>query len=133
MIVVFDAQCLLCSHGVQFLLKHDRRKIFRFASIQSTHGARLLSDAGLTVTGLETILLVDDRRVDRRTYAHTAALLRIAHALGWPWRAAWLGWLMPAPLRDWAYHLIARNRYRWFGRPAECYMPSNEDRHRFLD
>lgn len=92
MIVVFDAQCLLCNGWVQFLLKHDRRGVVRFASIQGTAGQRLLAQAGLKVDGLQTLLEVDGTR----TWQHTSAILRILHVLGWPWRLAWpLGWYPP--------------------------------------
>ena len=84
MIVVFDAQCLLCSRWVQFLLKHDRRAQLQFASIQGTEGQALLARAGLKVDGLQTLLLVDGPHV----WQHTDAILRVLHALGWPWRAA---------------------------------------------
>ena len=129
MIVVFDAQCLLCSRWVRFLLRHDRHAVFRFASIQGATGQALLAEAGLRVEQLETLLLVDGRR----TWTQTAAILRVLHALGWPWRAAWLGWLVPAPLRDAAYRLVARNRYRVFGRSQSCLAPPADHAVRFMD
>ncbi|MBC5785916.1 thiol-disulfide oxidoreductase DCC family protein [Ramlibacter sp. USB13] len=129
MIVVFDAQCLLCSGWVRFLLKHDRRGVFRFASIQGPTGRALLHEAGLPVDNLQTLLLVDGAR----SWQQTAAILRVLHGLGWPWRAAWLGWLVPAPLRDAAYRLVARNRYRLFGRSETCLVPPAQCERRFLD
>lgn len=129
MIVVFDAQCLLCSRWVKFLLKYDRRGAVRFASMQGATGQALLSQAGLRVDGLQTLLLVDGSR----SWQHTGAILRLLHALGWPWRAAWLAWPIPAPLRDAAYRLVARNRYRWFGRSDTCLMPPAGYHARFLD
>ena len=129
MIVVFDAQCLLCNGWVQFLLKHDRRGRFQFAAIQGDVGRRLLVDAGLQVEGLQTLLLVDRGQ----SWQHTAAILRILHALGWPWRVAWAAWLVPAPLRDGLYRLIARNRYRLFGRSEYCLVPDSKVAERFLD
>lgn len=129
MIVVFDAQCLLCNGWVQFLLRHDRRAVFRFASIQGATGHRLLADAGLAVDGLQTLLLVDGQR----TWQHTAAIFRVLHALGWPWRLAWLAWLVPAFLRDPLYRFVARNRYRMFGRSDTCLLPSPRHQDRFLD
>jgi predicted DCC family thiol-disulfide oxidoreductase YuxK len=128
MIVVFDAKCLLCSGWVQFLLKHDQRKVFQFASLQSPAGAKLLAEAGLPVENLETLLLVDGDR----TYQHTAAILRVVYQLGWGWRLLWLGWLVPAPLRDSVYRFCARNRYRIFGRREACFLPSPEHEGRFL-
>ncbi|MFZ5548417.1 MAG: thiol-disulfide oxidoreductase DCC family protein [Pseudomonadota bacterium] len=129
MIVVFDAQCLLCSAWVQFLLRHDKRRVFRFASMQGATGRALLAREGLPVDGLQTLLLVDGPR----TWQHTAAILRVLHGLGWPWRLAWLGALVPAFLRDPLYRWVARHRYRLFGRSATCLRPAADHAERFLD
>ncbi len=129
MIIVFDAECLLCNGWVRFLLRHDRKGTFQFASIQGKSGQVLLAQAGLPVTGLQTLLLVDGSR----SWQHTAAILRVLHELGWPWRAAWLGWLVPSLIRDAAYRWVARNRYRVFGRADVCLMPAREHAARFLD
>jgi predicted DCC family thiol-disulfide oxidoreductase YuxK len=128
-IVVFDAQCLLCNGWVQFLLRHDRKGVLRFASIQGAAGQQLLARQGLAVDGLQTLLLVDGQR----TWQHTAALFRVLHALGWPWRLAWLGWLIPSGVRDPLYRLVARNRYRVFGRTEVCILPPPGHAARFLD
>lgn len=129
MIVVFDAQCLVCSGWVRFLLRHDRLGVLRFASMQGDTGRALLAQAGLQVDGLQTLLLVDGPR----SWQHTAAILRVLHALGWPWRLAWTTWLVPAPLRDAAYRWLARNRYRVFGRSAQCMRVPPGLAARFLD
>ena len=129
MIVVFDAQCLLCNGWVKFLLRHDRRGAFRFASIQGAAGRGLLADAGLQVDDLQTLLLVDGKR----TWQQTAAILRVLHELGWPWRLAWLAWPIPTLVRDALYRWIARNRYRLFGRSRACLVPPANHAARFLD
>jgi predicted DCC family thiol-disulfide oxidoreductase YuxK len=130
MIVVFDAKCLLCNGWVQFLLRHDRQGRIRFASMQGEQGARLLNEAGLSAgEGLQTLLVVEGGR----SWQHTAAILRILHRLGWPWHLAWAGWLVPAPLRDALYRLVARNRYRIWGRSEVCMVPAPEHAGRFLD
>ncbi len=129
MIVVFDSKCLLCNGWVKFLLKHDRAGLIQFASIQGVTGQSLLSDAGLQVEGLQTLLLVDGPTA----WQHTAAIFRVLHALGWPWRLAWLGWLVPAPIRDAMYRLVARNRYWLFGRSETCLLPAPNFSARFLD
>lgn len=128
MIVVFDAKCLLCSGWVQFLLRRDTKKVFRFASIQSRGGAELLAKAGLPVDNLETLLLVDGER----SWQHTDAILRVLHQLGWGWRLLWVGWLVPMPVRDAIYRFCARNRYRLFGRRETCFLPSPEHADRFI-
>jgi len=129
MVVVFDAKCLLCNGWVKFLLKHDRRQMLRFASIQSAHGLRLLARAGLQVDGLQTLLVLQGDR----SWQHTAAIFRVLHALGWPWRLAWVAWLVPAMLRVAAYRAVAQNRYRLFGRSEACFLPTPEQRERFLE
>jgi predicted DCC family thiol-disulfide oxidoreductase YuxK len=129
MIVVFDAKCLLCSSSVHFLLRHDHRGVFQFASMQGATGGALLAKAGLPVDDLQTLLLVDGERA----WQYTAATLRIAHGLGWPWRCAWILWLVPAPLRDALYRIIARNRYRLFGSSESCLIPPRGQVARFLD
>jgi len=129
MIVVFDAQCLLCNGWVRFLLKHDRKGVYRFASIQGRKGRELLSQAGLEVNGLQTLLVVDEAR----TWQHTSAILRVLDGLGWPWRVAWLGWLVPRPIRDTLYRWVARNRYWLFGRSETCLTPPKDYKARFMD
>lgn len=129
MIIVFDAQCLLCNSWVRFVLRRDRQARIRFASIQGENGRRLLLEHGLRIEGLETLLVLHEGRA----WQHTAAILRVLHQLGWPWRLAWLGCLIPAPLRDAAYRSVARNRYRLFGRSEQCLRPLAEHAGRFLD
>jgi predicted DCC family thiol-disulfide oxidoreductase YuxK len=128
-IIVFDAQCLLCNRWVQFLLRRKSGQHIRFASIQGETGKRLLAQAGLEVNGLETLLVLDAGR----SWQQTAAILRVLHVLGWPWRLAWIAWLVPAPVRDAAYRWVARHRYRIFGRSAFCVVPSPGNAARFLN
>ena len=128
MIVVFDAHCLLCSGSVQFLLRHDHRQLLRFATVQSPAGRELLRKAGIDAIDPESFVLVGTDR----TWTESAAVLRVAHVLGWPWRLAWLAWLVPAPLRNALYRWIARHRYRWFGRREACFLPDDRDAARFI-
>ena len=106
MIVVFDAKCLLCSGWVRFLLARPRGRRIRFASMQGATGRRLLLDAGLQPDNLQTLLVLEGGRA----WQDTAAILRVLDALGWPWKLAWAGWLVPAPLRDGMYRWVARRR-----------------------
>lgn len=128
MIVVFDAHCMLFSGSVQFLLHHDRQRHLRFATVQSDAGRQLLTQAGIDAVDPESFVLVDGAQ----TWTETAAVLRVAGALGWPWRLAWIAWLVPYPLRDAIYRWIARNRYRWFGRREICFLPDPADAERFI-
>jgi predicted DCC family thiol-disulfide oxidoreductase YuxK len=65
-------------------------------------------------------------------WQQSAAILRVAHGLGWPWRCAWIAWLVPAPLRDALYRWVARNRYWMFGRSDTCLLPPRDHASRFL-
>ncbi|WEJ98190.1 MAG: thiol-disulfide oxidoreductase DCC family protein [Candidatus Sphingomonas phytovorans] len=127
-VIVFDALCVLCSANAQFVLKHDRREHFRLASMQGETGAALYRRFGIDPANPETIILVDGDAVRR----DSDAVLAIYAGLGWPWRAAAVLRLVPRFLRDPVYRLIARNRYRLFGRRATCWLPTAEQARRVL-
>jgi predicted DCC family thiol-disulfide oxidoreductase YuxK len=127
-IILFDDMCVLCSANARFVLRHDRRGRFRLASMQGEVGARLFMEHGVDPLDPDTILVVDGERVLR----DSDAVLAIYAGLGWPWRA--IGWLrlVPRALRDPPYRLVARNRYRLFGRRETCWLPAPADRDRVL-
>jgi predicted DCC family thiol-disulfide oxidoreductase YuxK len=127
-IVVFDGVCNLCSGWVRFVLRHDVRGRLRFAPLQSSTGRELLVRNGVDPADAQTFLLVDGDTV----YTRSDAALEIVKDLG-AWR--WLGvfGILPRGLRDWVYSSIARNRYRWFGKREACFVPTAEQRARFID
>jgi predicted DCC family thiol-disulfide oxidoreductase YuxK len=127
-IVLFDGVCNLCSGSVQFIIRRDPKALFRFASLQSPVGERLRGELGID-PALDSVLLVEDGR----WYKESDAALRIAHGLGGPWKLLGIFRLIPKSLRDHAYLLIARNRYRWFGKMEACWLPTPELRGRFLN
>jgi len=127
-IIVFDAECLLCSANAQFVLKHDREGRFRLASMQSEAGAALFRRFGIDPADPETLILVQGERALR----DSDAVLAIYAGLGGPWRAAALVRLVPRGLRDPLYRWVARNRYRWFGRRDTCWVPDERWRDRIL-
>jgi predicted DCC family thiol-disulfide oxidoreductase YuxK len=127
-IIVFDGNCVLCSRSAQFVLRHDRQALFRLAAVQSAAGAALCSRFGVDAVDPETMLLVEEGRVLRTS----DAALGIARGLGWPWRAVGILRIVPRPLRDAVYRLVARNRYRWFGRRETCWVPEERWRERML-
>lgn len=129
MIIVFDAQCLLCNSWVRFLLARRGGRSIRFASMQGATGSRLLAEVGLEVSDLQTLLVLDGGR----SWQHTAAILEVLTSLGWPWKLAAVGYVVPAPLRDAAYRWVARNRYRLFRRSEQCLVPLAADASRFMD
>lgn len=129
-IVLFDGVCNLCSASVQFIIDRDPKGIFRFASLQSERAAELLRAEGRTppVGDPESVVLIENGVV----YEHSGAALRIARRLGLPWSLFFVFWIVPWFVRDAVYRLIARNRYRWFGRSEQCRIPTPELRARFL-
>ena len=125
-IIVFDGHCVLCSANARFVLKHDRPGRFRLAAMQGPAGAALMRRAGVNPTAPDTLIVVDGTRVLR----DSDAVFEIWAGLGWPWRASAVFRRIPRSLRDFVYHLIARNRYRLFGRREQCFVPDSrwEDR-----
>jgi predicted DCC family thiol-disulfide oxidoreductase YuxK len=127
-VIVFDAQCILCSANARLILRRDRRKLFQLAAMQGEAGAALLRANGLDPDNPDTIIVVDGERVLR----NSDAVLHIYKRLGWPWRALGAAAIVPRPLRDLVYRLVARNRYRWFGKLDQCWVPDAADRDRLL-
>lgn len=128
-IVVFDGVCRLCSGWVRFLLKHDRSGRIRFAAMQGAHGRALLQRHGLDPDDPLSFLWVDGGSA----YRNSDAIVRLLSSLGGAWRLADGMRVVPRGLRDAAYRVIARNRYRWFGRHETCLVPDAALRQRFLD
>lgn len=127
-VILFDGVCNLCSWSVRFIVARDRRALFRFAALQSPAGARLLSERGVDPRAVDSVMLIEGGR----WYTSSDAAVRIARRLGGPWRLAGALLAVPRPLRDWAYGVVARNRYRWFGKADVCLVPSPALRDRFL-
>lgn len=128
-ILVFDGVCVLCSRSVQFVLRHDREKRFRFATTQSPTGMRLMAEHGLDASKPASVLLIEGDR----SYTESAAMIRVLRSFGhaWPLLANLL-WIIPKPLRDAAYGAVAKRRYRWFGQRETCYLPDPSEAARFL-
>lgn len=128
-VIVFDGACVLCKGWVRFLLRHDRHGRYRFAAMQADSGRALLAAHGLDPTDPSSFLLV----TEDGAWRDSDAIIRVLSGLGGPWRAAEALRVLPAGLRDAAYRVLARNRYRWFGRHDHCLLPANADAWRFLD
>jgi predicted DCC family thiol-disulfide oxidoreductase YuxK len=129
-VVVYDGVCLLCSRWIRFLLNHDREGRYRFAAMQSQSGRRLLQAHGLDPDSPFSMLLVENGH----GYTDTTAIARVLRGLPhrrWHWlSAAMLS--VPQRWRDGAYRLVARNRYHLFGRSEQCFVPTPEQRARFI-
>lgn len=128
-VLLFDGVCNLCNASVQFIIRHDPEGRVRFASLQSEAAHRLLARPCLEGKLLDSVVLVEGARA----YVRSEATLRTARHLAWPWSLLALLVVVPRPIRDWGYDLIARHRYRWFGRRQSCMIPTAALRSRFLE
>lgn len=134
-IILYDGVCGLCNRLVQFLLKHDKRGRLRYASLQSDFAEKVLSRHGIDAKDLDTLHVVEHHdQPDERVWQRSDAILRAGRELGGVWSVlATLGRVVPRPLRDLFYRLVARNRYRVFGKYETCMLPDPNQRSRFLD
>jgi len=128
LIIVFDAECLLCSANAQFVLVHDRRDRFLLASMQGEAGSALYRHFGIDPADPDTLIVVEGDCVRR----DSDAILAIWAGLGWPWRAGAILRLVPRVLRDSVYRWVARHRYRLFGKRDTCWLPDPAFRDRML-
>ena len=126
-ILFFDGVCGLCNEAVDFVLMRDRHGIFQFAPLQGETARTLLSPAD--VQDLNSMILW----VGGRSFRKSSAVVRVLWQLGLGWRLmAILLWLIPLPLRNLAYSVVAANRYRMFGKKETCRLPTPDERTRFL-
>ena len=128
-VILFDGYCNLCSRSVQFVLKHDRKAKFRFASLQSEYGKTMLQKHQLPTESFGTFVLVDD---DKIHFKSTAAL-RVVKSLSGMWPLLYVFIIVPRFIRDAVYGFVARNRYKWFGKRDSCWLPKPEWKERFWD
>ena len=127
-IVLYDGVCGLCDRSVQLILRNDRSGRFRFAALQSNAGQALLEKFQLPPEALDSVVLVEGGQAWRKS----RAALRIARRMDAPWPLLWPLRIVPRPVADALYDLLARNRYRIFGKLDACMIPPPEVRSRFL-
>lgn len=127
-LIVFDGVCILCTGFARFVIRRDRRHVFRFTTAQSPLGQGLYRHFGLSPVAFETNLVLAEGRL----HVKLGAFAAVIRGLGWPWRALGVIGLLPRRPGDWLYERIARNRYRLFGRTEDCMLPPPDWRDRFL-
>ena len=133
-LILYDGVCGLCSRFVQFVLKRDKREQFLFAPLQSETAAQELARHGYDAQALDTVYLITDRGTPaERIHRKARAVLMVLRLLGGFWRVPAAVRILPARVNDWGYDLIARHRYRLFGRTDSCPLPKPEHRRRFLE
>ncbi|MEQ1823020.1 MAG: DCC1-like thiol-disulfide oxidoreductase family protein [Fimbriimonadaceae bacterium] len=133
-LVLYDGICGLCNRSAQFILRHDLRDKFRFATLQGERGSELAKKHGIDPTKLSTfVLILDLDEPNERALTAGKAAFRVLWELGGPWRLVGWKWIFPSWLLDPFYGVVARNRYRVFGRLDACPIPKPAERAKFLD
>ena len=133
-LVLYDGVCGLCNRLLQFLLVHDRRAVFTFASLQSAVGRAMVERFGGNPDELTSFYVVANyRALDARMLWRGSAAIFVAGQLGWPWKMAAIARVLPTAILNGIYNVIARHRYRVFGRYKQCLIPRPEFRGRFID
>lgn len=127
-VILFDGVCNFCNGAVNFVLKQDKKAVFRFAPLQSEAGQNLLKQYHLSTEDFDSFVLIENGKV----YKKSAASLRVMNKFPWYWKEAQILWIVPGFLRNAIYDFIAKNRYKWFGKKEQCMVPTPEIRQRFL-
>lgn len=128
-VLLFDGVCKLCHVWSRFILHFDRAQKIKLCSVQSPEGQAILAHFALPLNQFNTLVYVEGSN----HYLRSNAVLKVLGQLAWPWRLFYVFKLIPRAIRDWGYDRIAQNRYRLFGRYAQCHLPSTELQQRFLD
>ena len=128
-IVLFDGVCNLCSSGVLFIIKRDKKNQFFFSSLQSKTGQEYLKQFNLPVNNINSFVLIESNKL----FTRSTAALRILKYLGNGWQLFYVFITLPKFIRDGIYKWIAKNRYKWFGKKEECWIPTTELQSKFLD
>ena len=127
-IILFDGVCNLCNDAVKFIIRHDKKDVFRFTALQSAVGMVMVTEQGIDTSKIDSIILIDEDK----SFAKSTAALKIARHLegGYPLLYGFM--IVPNFIRNWVYDIIAKNRYKWFGKKDACMIPTPELKKKFL-
>ena len=128
-IVFFDGVCVLCNASVDFLIRKDKKGILKYASLQSDLARKALSEDIFLKAGLDTVIFLSDGKITDQS----TAILKILGHLPFPWSLAVIFLPVPKFIRNFVYRIIARNRYKWFGKRETCRMPDETTKDRILN
>ncbi|MCG3166880.1 MAG: hypothetical protein POELPBGB_02663 [Bacteroidia bacterium] len=128
-VILFDGVCNLCNSSVQFIIKRDKKNIFRFASIQSEFGQRVIKRFGLADKNIDSIILFENDSVKIKS----DAVIKIARQLGGIYSLLYVFNIIPEFIRNSVYDIIARNRYQWFGKKESCMIPTPDLKKLFIE
>lgn len=127
---MFDGVCNLCNNAVQFVIKRDKKDIFRYAALQSVAGQQLVDQRHIDTSKVDSIILIEPGVA---YYTKSDAALEIAKDLGGLWKLTSVFTWIPTSIRNAIYDFVAKNRYKWFGKQESCMVPTPELKAKFLD
>ena len=127
-IILFDGFCNFCNFWMNFIMDRDAKSIFKFASLQSESGAKLTEKYSMKAKDIDSVILI----IDDKYFVKSEAALRIAKELTSFWKLFYYLKVIPLPVRDFIYDLIANNRYVIFGKRDSCRVPTQEEKNRFI-
>ncbi|KJJ38079.1 thiol-disulfide oxidoreductase DCC family protein [Aequorivita vladivostokensis] len=127
-IILFDGVCNLCNGAVTFIIKRDKKDVFKFAALQSEIGRELTSKFNIDTSKVDSIILIDGEK----HYEKSSAALRIAKYLSGAYPLLFGFMVVPKFIRNAVYDYIAKNRYKWFGKKESCMIPTAELKSKFL-
>lgn len=127
-LILFDGICNFCHYWVNFAIQRDSKKKLRFTSLQGETAKSILPAHSITPGSLSSVIFIDNGKA----YTQSSAAIRICKHLNGGWKLLYGLMVIPKFIRDPVYNIIARNRYKWFGKKEQCMIPSPEVRERFL-
>ncbi|MCX3266871.1 thiol-disulfide oxidoreductase DCC family protein [Pedobacter agri] len=128
-VIFFDGVCNLCNASVQFAIEHDKQDVFKFTALQGNYAKAILPKFNINLERINSIILVENDRL----YTKSSAALRIAKKLNGFWPMLYAFMIIPKFIRDWFYDIIAKNRYKWWGKQESCWVPTTELKEKFYD
>jgi predicted DCC family thiol-disulfide oxidoreductase YuxK len=127
-IILFDGVCNFCDNSINRIIRHDKKNHFRFAPLQSEIGKKLSREHGIDTEKTDSIILVENGKA----YTRSGAILRISKHMNRLYPLMYGLLIVPAFIRDAVYDIVARNRYKWFGKKESCMIPTAEIRNKFI-
>ncbi|MDB5282077.1 MAG: hypothetical protein JWO06_1152 [Bacteroidota bacterium] len=128
-VILFDGVCNLCNGLVNWVIDRDTKNQFKFSSLQSAYGQKIIQQFGIAGEYMDTVVLVEDDRA----FLRSEAVLRILLHLGYPYKILYGSIIVPKFIRDGIYSFIAKNRYQWFGKRDTCRIPDIRLKSKFLE
>ena len=128
-IILFDGVCNFCNSCINFIIRHDKLNYFRYATLQSKKGKELLEKFKVDITNTDSIILIENNKA----YIKSTAALRIVKHLNKLYPLLVVFIVVPALIRNWIYDLIAKHRYKWFGKRDVCMIPDEKTKALFLE